>query len=267
LIDSPNTFAPSAHIGQRLRLVGGTLAGLDELIVTNTADTIEIGLIDDPTFGTAGKSWTQAGSGGPVPANGDGLTPDATTDYLIITNVPGAGTWVPGDTLEETAENLANAINSSPDPLIQNVVRAEVSGAIVTVKALIAGADGNLNTLEEFDAGGFAFNNFGITPGTGFLAGGISPSLENPRFPATAPTDVEDFFDIEIPNLQAVSLVCRVDQTEGNFGLGEVGVYVDITDSVNPAEIGSRVLYAISHFPIVSKNLNSVFVTRVITQY
>jgi len=151
LKDSPNTFAVSAHVGQRLRLTGGTLAGLDEEIIFNDGDTLEIGTSDP----VDGKTWTEAGSGGT-------LLPDATTEYSIITNVPGAGTWVPGVTLEETAENLAEAINSSPDPLIQNVVRAEVSGAIVTVKALIAGADGNLNTLEEFDAGGFAFNNLGI---------------------------------------------------------------------------------------------------------
>jgi hypothetical protein len=147
------------------------------------------------------------------------------------------------------------------------VVRATVYQAIITILPIATGVLGNLNTLVEFDAGGFAFNNFGILPGTGFLSGGIDPALENPRFPAAAPAEVEDFFDLETPNASAVSAVCRVPQNEGNFGLGELGIYVDITDSVNPDEIGLRVLYAISHSPIVSKNSNSVYVTRAITQY
>lgn len=246
---SPGTLAANAHIGQRLRLTSGTLAGLDEEIESNSDSEIEIT-----------KTWTDAGSGGT-------LVPDATTGFQIITNAPGAGTWVPGATLEETAESLAEAINNSPEPRIKDVVFAEVSGAVITLTALTAGEAGNLNTLVETDAGGFGFNNFGILPGTGFLDGGINPALENPRFPDTAPSDVEDFVEIELPNLQATSAVCRVPQTDGNFGLGEVGIYVDIVDSVNPGEIGLRVLYAISHFPIVAKTANGVFVTRVITQY
>jgi hypothetical protein len=261
---APNTLAANAHVGQRLRLVGGTLAGLDEQIVTNTTDTIEIGILDPPgpipPIGvTVGKSWEQAGS--------SGLLPDVSTQWQIITNSPGAGTWVPGADEEETAQNIADAINSSTHPLIENVVVATVVNAVVTVSAVSAGSLGNFNTLVEFDTGGLSINNFGITPGTGFLAGGLDPSMENPRFPATAPNDVEAFLDIEFPNSQATSLVCRASQTEANFGLGEVGIYVDIIDSVNPQEIGERILYAIGHFPIVAKNAKSVFVTRVITQY
>lgn len=40
----PNTLVPGAHIGQTLRLTGGTLAGLTEQIVTNSAIQIEIGI-------------------------------------------------------------------------------------------------------------------------------------------------------------------------------------------------------------------------------
>ena len=97
--------------------------------------------------------------------------------------------------------------------------------------------------------------------------GGDSPSLESAKFPAGAPGDLEDFLDIERPNAEAVSLVCRVPQDVGNVGFGEVGIYADITDSVNPSEIGNRILYAVGHFPIVAKNTKSVYVTRVITQY
>jgi len=145
-------------------------------------------------------------------------------------------------------------------------VKATVSGDVVTILALANSELGNLNTLVEFDAGGLGINNFGVTPGTGFLAGGISPSLESQKFPAVSP-NVEPFYDIELPNISAVSLVCRLGTTDANVGLGEIGIYVDITDSVNPDEIGNRILYAISHFAIVAKNANSNFVTRVITQY
>jgi hypothetical protein len=258
----PNTLVAGGHIGQIVRLEGGTLTGLTEEIVTNSPTQIEIGITTPaaplPLGSPLGKSWTQSG--------GEGVVPDGTTEWAIYTNAPGANTWVPGSTLEETAENVAEAINGSSHPLIQNVVKATVSGAIVTISALMAGALGNLNTLVDFDAGGFGINNFGVLPGTGFLAGGISPSLESQKFPASAP-DVEPFFDIEQPNAAATSLVCRIGPTDGNFGLGELGIYVDITDSVNPDEIGARILYAISHFAIIGKNSQSNFVTRAITQY
>ena len=250
----PNTLVSAAHIGQTLRLVGGTLAGLTEQIITNTAIQIEIGILNP----LSGKSWTQAG--------GEGTIPDVTTTWEIYTNAPGANTWVPGNTLGETAENIAAAINGSSHPLIQNVVKATASGDVVSILAIANGDLGNLNTLVELDTGGLGINNFGITPGTGFLAGGNSPVLESQKFPAAAP-NVEPFFDIEFPNISAVSLVCRIGLTDANVGLGELGIYVDIIDSVNPDEIGSRILYAISHFAIVGKNANSNFVTRAITQY
>lgn len=273
LIDATSPFSTNAHVGQRLRIVSGTLAGLDEEIVSNTQTTIEIGITDfegaqftisqppNPADGDdVGKSWDQAGSDGAV-------VPDITSEYQIITSNPGAGTWVPGDTVEETAQNLADAINASTNPLIQNVVLATVVNAVVTIAALSAGTAGNANTLVEFDAGGSGINNFDVLPGTGFLGGGISPSLESAAFPAGAPNDLEDFLDIERPNAESVSLVCRVPQDIGNVGFGEIGIYADITDSVNPSEIGNRILYAVGHFPIVAKNTKSVYVTRVITQY
>ncbi|GAF98396.1 unnamed protein product, partial [marine sediment metagenome] len=188
----PNTLAPNAHIGQILRLTGGTLAGLTEQIVTNSADQIEIGILSPLN----GKSWTQSGS--------SGSAPDHTTDWEIYTNAPGANTWVPGNTLEETATNIAATINGSSHPLIQNVVKATVSGYVVSIIAVADGALGNLNTLVVLDAGGFGINNFGVTPETGFLAGGISPYLESQKYPASAP-DVADFYDIERPNISAVS--------------------------------------------------------------
>jgi hypothetical protein len=267
LVTAANSLATSAHIGQRLRIIGGTLAGLDEEIVTNTTDTIEIGImsyagpITPPALGTkVGKSWDQAGSDGVV-------VPDVTSLFQIITNNPGAGTWVPGDTLEETAANIAEAINASTHPSIQNVVKATVTNAIVTIQALSAGSKGNLNTLVEVDAGGLGINNFGILPGTGFLGNGTDPTLESPRYPSGTPNTVATFLDVEYPNSSATSLVCRVAQTVGNYGLGEIGIYADIIDSAVASEIGERVLFAIGHFPIVAKNSSSVYVTRVIIQY
>jgi len=251
---SSGSLGINSFVGSRLRLTGGTLAGLDEVIISNDSNSFEIGIPPN-----TGKTWTQAGGGG--------ATPDITTQWQVITNSPGGVTWVPGENEEETAQNIADAINASTNPLVQNVVRATVENAIITVSAVASGDLGNLNTLVEFDEGGLAVNNFGIIPGTGFLDGGANPNLENPVFPPAAPGTIEDFLDIEFPNPQATSLVCRAGQSEGNFGLGEVGIYVDIIDSVNPQEIGKRILYAIGHFPIVSKNSKSVFVTRVITQY
>jgi len=260
---SSNTLPINAFVGQRLRIIGGTLAGLEEEIVSNSSNEFEIGILDPkaplPTGSPLGKSWQQAGSGG--------LLPDFTTQWQVITASPGAGTWVPGLTEEETANNIADAINSSSHPLVKNVVRAEVINSVITLKALSIGTLGNFNTVSEIDEGGLGFNNFSIFSENGSFSGGLNTTLQNAVFPATAPVDVNNFLDFEFPTPQTVSLVCRAGQSEANFGLGEIGIYVDIIDSANPLEIGERVLYAIGHFPIVAKNSKSVFLTRVITQY
>ena len=261
---APNSLPVNAFTGSRLRIIDGTLGGLEGEIVSNTSSSFEIGFLDPepplPTGSPLGISWVQAGSGG--------LLPDSTTQWQVITASPGASTWVPGVNEEETAKNIADVINASSNPLIKNVVTATTSiNAVITLRAVANGTLGNLNTLTEADFSGLSFNNFSIFPTNGFFAGGTNPDLENAVFPSTAPNDVKEFLDFEFPNPEAVSLVCRAGQMESNFGLGEVGIFVDIIDSVNPQEIGERVLYAVGHFPIVAKNSRSVFLTRVITQY
>lgn len=69
-----------------------------------------------------------------------------------------------GDTA--TAAALAAAINASTNPLVQNIVTATSSGAVVTVSAVAAGVLGNSITI--------AASGTGVTAGGTRLAGGTS---------------------------------------------------------------------------------------------
>lgn len=86
----------------------------------------------------------------------------------VINGVTVTATASGGDTA--TAAAIAAAINASTAPRVQNVVRATSSGAIVTVVAIEAGVQGNVNT--------FTASGTGVTASAGgFLAGGTSQSF------------------------------------------------------------------------------------------
>lgn len=61
---------------------------------------------------------------------------------------------------DETAANLADAINASTDALIDGIVTAAASGAVVTITAAMPGKAGNCITIE------------GTSPGTTLVASG-----------------------------------------------------------------------------------------------
>ncbi len=82
-----------------------------------------------------------------------------TTDFAV-----GAG-------VNDTALNLANAINASTDPLLQDV-SASANSAVVTVQARTTGEHGNDYTLTESDG---ATNNFTLSGAT-FASGTDSTS-------------------------------------------------------------------------------------------
>lgn len=72
---------------------------------------------------------------------------------------------------------------------------------------------------------------------------------------------------IEQPTPQSVSVLCRLDREEGNWGYGEIATYAKIIKSNYPAEVGQYFMFAIGHMPIIAKNNKQVSIFRVITQY
>ena len=50
-----------------------------------------------------------------------------------------------------------------------------------------------------------------------------------------------------------------------SFGLGELGIFATyLQDTVTPANIGDDFLFAVAHFPLVSKSPDHALVWRVV---
>jgi len=71
--------------------------------------------------------------------------------------------WIPGGNADASAVNLANAINTSNDPLLQDVEAEATSGGVVIVRARTVGEHGNAYTLTETDG---ATDNFTLSGAT-----------------------------------------------------------------------------------------------------
>ena len=70
----------------------------------------------------------------------------------------------------------------------------------------------------------------------------------------------------EHPNDNGVSFLCRVPSNQAVAGIGEIGLYAEITFSSNPSEIGDIILFAHAQRPLVGKTLQDVLVWRIVIQ-
>jgi hypothetical protein len=89
--------------------------------------------------------------------------------------------------------------------------------------------------------------------------------LDSKFYPATG---IVPFEGVERPHPKTIVFNCRLGHSDAaNIGaIGEVGLWGEVIESTVPAEIGTRFLFAIAHFPIMVKNLQNVFVFRIMTQ-
>lgn len=94
-----------------------------------------------------------------------------------------------------------------------------------------------------------------------------SSTLDNKFYPTTGIQDFEG--DIQYPHPKTAVLNCRLGHSDPtNIGaIGEVGVWGEVVSSSIEAEIGTKFLYAIAHTPILVKNLQNVFVYRILIQH
>jgi len=144
--------------------------------------------------------------------------------------------------------------------------------------------DGGRNAFARsiVPAEGFSFKLIGFTLGRGGYQTAnpvkidpIVPSntnLTDPIFPTTYDPDhisftVHDFESIEtIIAPEVAAPICRLSTTDfgADYGLGELGIWAEIVRSVTSSEIGDKFLFAISHFPLLSKTQSHTLVWRVI---
>lgn len=94
-----------------------------------------------------------------------------------------------------------------------------------------------------------------------------STSLDSKFYPTTG----IQFFEgsIQYPHPKTAVLNCRLGHSDPqNVGaIGEIGIWGEVVSSTVPAEVGTRFLYAIAHTPILVKNLQNVFVYRILVQH
>lgn len=93
------------------------------------------------------------------------------SDALIIRGVSFVYNvdWIAGATINDTVNNIVQAINDSSDPLIANQVSAlNAGGGIITLTAVVGGTAGNAYTLAETDG---ATDNFTLSGA--FFTGGL----------------------------------------------------------------------------------------------
>lgn len=121
----------------------------------------------------------------------------------------------------------------------------------------------------SFIVKGFAVGREGYTDANPVKIDAINPALtalEDQIFPAV-PGDIKAIETIELPSPKTLVLNCRLAQNEAVAGLGELGIYAEIVDSIVPSEIGDQFLLALSHMPLITKVPQQVIVFRLIIQF
>lgn len=90
--------------------------------------------------------------------------------------------------------------------------------------------------------------------------------LQSPYYPISGQ---KPFETIERPEPKTLVLNCRLEHSNSaNVGaIGELGIWAEVLYSTIPSEIGEKFLFSISHNPILVKNVQNVFVYRIITQF
>lgn len=131
--------------------------------------------------------------------------------------------------------------------------------------------DGGRGGLASLTLGsvGFHLNSFQVG------RGGYIPANPVKRIAVdTTATDLADPVGSRFPfelidtavTASTVVPVCRlgIDETDMNHGLGELGIFAEwTTHDANPALVGTEFLFALAHFPIISKTPGHVLVWRV----
>jgi hypothetical protein len=83
-------------------------------------------------------------------------------------------------------------------------------------------------------------------------------------------TGFASLISIDQPTPTLMVFNCRMGSTpnpgNADYGLGEVGIWAEITKSSVPGEVGTYFLYANGHLPIRAKTRRDTFLWRVLVQ-
>lgn len=92
------------------------------------------------------------------------------------------------------------------------------------------------------------------------------PSLIDQIYPSVP--NLASVAGFERPYPKTLVVNCRLASTEAVSALGEIGLWAEIIYSpANPPEVGTKFLFAVSHFPLCTKILKKVMVYRFVIQF
>jgi len=205
------------------------------------------------------------------------------TNWSIGTYISLNGKWfiygthfTEGLTSDATIRNIQNAILDSTDARHYRVVAPVIDPAYpnrLYIQSLSTGSIGNTYPISVYHVGSNI--NIGIMGNTVLsatmpLVDGSSVSLEDAAYPipsVLAPYSGTEGL-IEIPASTALSFTSRIGEGISGMGsYGELGLWVEIIDSRYDPEIGNRVLYAMSHFPIQPKTDRTILTFKVVISF
>ncbi len=175
--------------------------------------------------------------------------------------------FVEGFTPELTIRNIQNAILDSNDLRHHSVVAPVVSSEHpnrLYIQSLITGEISNDYPISVYHVG--TLENLHMSP----MAGGTSLELIDAAWPIpdTLALFLNDEGLIEVPSSTSASFLSRIG--EGISGLaayGELGLWVEVLNSAFLPEVGRRVLFAVSHFPIQPKTDRSILTFRTVISF
>lgn len=200
------------------------------------------------------------------------------TTWAIGTYISLNGKWfiygthfVEGATPDVTIQNIYNAILDSTDPKHYQIVTPILDPLYpnrLYIQSLMTGEIGNSYPLIVYHVG--LVENFNTLAPANVMTGGASAALEDPSWPI--PSTLAPYLGtdglIEMPSTTSLSFMSRVGEgTSGIGAYGELGLWVEILDSSFTPEIGNKVLYAMSHFPIQPKTDRTIATFRVVISF
>jgi hypothetical protein len=118
--------------------------------------------------------------------------------------------------------------------------------------------DGTTIQAIEFSVGRLGYN-----PNDFLAALPVNPDAEALDDQSFGPKLIDR---VERPNDQAISCYCVLEPAESNLTIGEVAIWGIVQNSPGDPPDGTKVILAISHFPILCKNSSMQYALRVTIQ-
>lgn len=147
--------------------------------------------------------------------------------------------------------------NDTPD---SSQAKLTNSGRSYLNRAVIGDASFRLVGFDVGHSGYLDANPVKITP-----VDSTQTTLAAKYYPALG---IASFEGVERPHPKTLVFNCRLSHSNSDSigAIGEVGIWGEVLHSSVPSEVGARFLFAIAHFPIMVKNLQNVFVFRIMIQ-